>query len=101
MVIIRVFLALLALCLSLPAMASPACAPKPDMAMHHTGSAKDHGTEEKATSHLCAGCVPVADWLRERIAAPVPVADALPDAMPARLTIGEGPPPALPPPRTA
>lgn len=99
---IRVILALLALCLSLPSMAAPACMPQPTAGMHHPMSGQDHAPDDRmATAHLCAGCVPLGDWLRDRIAAPVPVADSVPGQTPARRMPGMRAPPALPPPRDA
>ena len=93
---LRAILALLALCLSLPAVAAPACAPASMAGMDHHAP-----KEESAAPHLCIGCVPVGDWLRERVAEPILPAAAVPATAPARLAPGVGAPPALPPPRRA
>ncbi len=98
-VTVRALLALLALMLTLPAMAAPACAPVSMAGMHHSQPMQDHAPESKAASHLCVGCVPVADWLRERFTAPVPIDGGTPDPVPVRLTLGKDTPPVLRPPR--
>ena len=93
----RAILALLALCLSLPAMAVPACASSTAAmaGMDH------HAPDEQAAPHLCVGCVPVGDWLRERVAAPILPAVATRVERFDRFTPGRAAPPALPPPRQA
>jgi hypothetical protein len=100
-VLIRFLLALLLASFAVPAMAvEPACHGGGDAmampTMHHDGTPAPDAT---APAHVCAGCVPLADWLGEQVPAPI-----LPPAIGAvaRVTMldtGRDGPPALPPPR--
>lgn len=73
-------------------------APAATVMAHHDAPA---APDEEMPAHLCIGCVPLADWLGERVSGPVPVATIQPAPGTGRLDlIGSGPP-ALPPPRAA
>lgn len=96
----RLLLALLLATFAVPAAAAvPAChdVPAATAVMHHGAPA----VPEKATAHLCIGCVPIADWLVERVSERLPVAAPRPMPRIERLDVGESGPPALPPPRAA
>jgi hypothetical protein len=97
-VIVRFLLALLLAAFAVPAAAAPAC--------HGDGGSMvmaDHRAPARPDTappaHVCVGCVPVADWLRERVAAPIVPPAPGPVARIVRLAPGIGAAPALPPPR--
>jgi hypothetical protein len=100
--VLRILLAALVACLSLPAMAAPAChAPETatiEQHGHHAPSTPDR--EERATPvHVCIGCVPPASRLSATVE-PLP-----PVALPVRIIAddmmrGRAILPALPPPRS-
>lgn len=96
--LIRLILALLVACLSLPAMAAtPACdgGPVAMAGMEHHAPDQDR---DAPAPHWCIGCAPLPD-LAPRAAAPVILGEPeLASAAPT-LKIGGGTPPALPPPR--
>ncbi|MES2097394.1 MAG: hypothetical protein V4459_11615 [Pseudomonadota bacterium] len=88
---------LLAVMLAFGAM--PAAAHDPAMPMTH-GMAIPHDMPDKAPPpHQCIGCIAVADWNAERVAAPLLRSTLPPSARVAVLRLGEDTPPALPPPR--
>jgi hypothetical protein len=98
--LLRILLAALVACLSLPAMAAPLChAPEVTAAEQHGHHAPAPDREERAApTHMCIGCIPPASK------ASVPADPLLPVALPTRLfaddmTDGRSDRPAIPPPR--
>ena len=100
--LLRLLLAIVAACLSLPATATPACHPAREVQFMVMPS--DHMPGERhapEAAHVCIGCAPVADWLRASIDPPLLLPTIAPLARETRLDIGAATPPALPPPRAA
>src|SRR5690242_19278241 len=99
----RLILALLLLCVALPATAAMPChddAMPAAMTMSHRPGLVGH--QDKAmTAHVCIGCVPPSSW-RSAEVAPAPLAQAAaPIAQLSSLLIGERSKPKTPPPRAA
>jgi hypothetical protein len=99
----RLILALLLLCVALPATAAMPCHDdKMPVAMampHQTGTA-DH--QDKAMmAHVCIGCVPPSSWRGASIASSPLLSAAIPVAQPASALIGARTRPTTPPPRMA
>lgn len=99
--LLRILLAALVACLSLPAMAAPVChAPEVTAVEQHGHHAPAPDREERAApTHMCIGCIPPASRLSATSDPLAPVAlpvRILPDDM----TDGRAILPALPPPRS-
>ena len=103
MAIGRLILALLLLCVALPATAAMPChdgdAMPAAMTMpHDTPATQDH-RDTTLAAHICIGCVPPSSW-RSAVVAEAPIASTL--APMAQLTsprLGERLKPSTPPPR--
>lgn len=98
--LLRILLAALVACLSLPAVAAPVChAPAASEVERHGHHKPAPDREERATpAHMCIGCIPPAARLSavgeplppEALSAPIPADD---------MTVGRRVRPDLPPPR--
>ena len=100
--LLRILLAALVACLSLPAMAAPVChAPEVTAAQpqhdHHAPATPDR--EERATpTHMCIGCIPPAARLGA-VGEPMPPAVIVTFVLTHGLPDGRALRPAVPPPR--
>jgi hypothetical protein len=103
MTIGRLILALLLLCVALPATAAMPChddAMPAAMAMPHQSGTADH--QDKATmAHVCIGCVPPSSWRGADFDSPPLAQGSSPIAKPSSLLVGEPSKPRTPPPRIA
>lgn len=100
----RLILALLLAAFATPAaVAAPAChGETPAVTTHHADHRPAPAPQEnEATAHMCIGCVPLADWLGARVAAPTIPAGPMPAIRAERMDLGQASAPALPPPRRA
>ncbi|RHW19379.1 hypothetical protein D1610_04570 [Sphingomonas gilva] len=96
--LLRLLLAALVACLSLPAVAAPVChAPQATEVEPHGHHAPDR-EERAAPAHMCIGCIPPAARL-SAVGEPLPPM-ALPSIIPVdNMTAGRRVRPDLPPPR--
>jgi hypothetical protein len=99
--LLRLFLAALVACLSLPAMAQPVChAPEVTAAEQHGHHAAAPDREERAApAHMCIGCVPPAARL-SAVGEPLPPVALPAPALAVDMTEGRAVRPAVPPPRS-
>jgi len=100
----RLILALLLVCLALPATAAMPChddAAMPAMAMeHHAPVSSDH-RDQAVAAHVCIGCVPPSSWRPAPQAPRLVVTRPVADWAPAPLALHTASRPATPPPRDA
>lgn len=97
-VVLRALLLLLSLMMAVPAAAMPACH-EAQAAPAHAMAGKPHRAPEQAPQHACVGCVPLADWMAERIAPPRLMPAAAPIPRIVTLDLVRASPPPLRPPR--
>ena len=103
MAIGRLILALLLLCVALPATATMPChddAMPAAMAMPHQPGTADH-QDRAMMAHVCIGCVPPSSWRSADIASPLGVRTVEPTAQLSSLLLSDQSKPKTPPPRAA
>ena len=99
----RLILALLLLCVALPATAAMPChdgAMPAAMVMTHQSSTGDRH-DNALTAHVCIGCVPPSSWRSAEVASPPLVRAVEPISGLSSLRLGERSKPKTPPPRAA
>lgn len=102
--VFRLLLSIVALLLTVPAVAAPACheavPSQVATAMHHHGDTPAPA-QPAAAMHECIGCIPPSDWLGSTLAALLIVSGDGPRALASAAPHGRALKPTPPPPRLA